>query len=227
MTLSQKAEHIWFYYKWYIIVGLLLTAFVIFCCVQCSSRKETDLSILMVTGSDNTGMTVAAGDEMRYFIRREYAKDRDGDGLASVDLYHYTVGEGDTPTNPTMQQAIALSVYGAEEFLIVCDEAGYRHLRALGAGDNPADILEPLAGVVGEDLLADEFCVSLEGTALGELETINEVTEQKLYVCLRTYTGSKAEKDKAATKRYEEACRVLKEILSHRKETPSPAPVNG
>lgn len=223
MTLSQRIEHIWFYYKWHIIIGTLLAAFVVFCCVQCSTRTETDLSMLVVTGSNNTQVNDATCNEMRYFIRREYAADRDGDGLATVEFYNHKVGEGDTPTAATTQQAITLSIYGAEEFLILCDEAGYRHLCALGAQGDAGDILEPLSGVLGDNAaLVDEFRVSLEGTALGELETINEVEEQELYVCLRAYTGSRAEKDKGATKRYEEACRVLKEILAHKaEETPA------
>lgn len=226
MTLSQKIEHIWFYYKWYIVIGLFLLVFVVFCCVQCSSRTEKDLSLLVVTGSSNTEVNDATCNEMRYFIRREYATDRDGDGLASVEFYHYVVGEGEQTTDATTQQAITLSIYGAEEFLILCDEAGYQHLRAMGAGENAADILEPLSGVLADGVVpVDEFRVSLEGTALGELETINEVGEQKLYACLRSYTGSRAEGDKTATERYKEACRVLNAILADKAEvTPSAQP---
>lgn len=77
MTLSQRMEHIWFYYKWHIIIGTLLAAFVAFCCVQCSTRTETDLSMLVITGSNNTQVNDATCNEMRYFIRREYAADRD------------------------------------------------------------------------------------------------------------------------------------------------------
>lgn len=214
MTPSERAEHIWYYYKWYIIIGLLMTAFVIFCCVQCASREESDLKVLILTGETDTLMTEAACDEIRYFIRREYAVDNDGDGLASVEFYHYTVGDDVFATNATTQKAITLSIYGAEEFLILCDETGYRHLLGMGA-DGTADMLEPLDGLLNSDAeVLDGVRVCLDGTSLGELPTINETGHPQLYACLRSFTGSNVEHDRAAEARFKDAVRVLNAILA-------------
>ncbi len=217
-AVRKKIENIWYYYKWYIIIGTIMAAFTVYACVQCAQRKENDLNIIFVTGSDNTAFTDGTCDEIRYFIRREYASDVNNDGEVNVSYVSYRVGTEAQKTDPTVQQALTTSLIDGERFLIICDETGYKHLKAIG-GDTELNLLEPLTGTIPDEYVSDAYCVSLSGTKLGELETINEIGDEKeLFACLRVFTGSSAEKDKKAEARFDCAKNVLNAILEDRKD---------
>ena len=213
--IRSKIENIWYYYKWYIIVGAFFLSLLIIVVVQLTERKEEDMQIMIVTGYQNRSVTDSACEEIRYFIRREYASDRDGDGETTVQYVHYNVGSS---TGTTTMQGIVTSIYSTDYFLIICDDDGYDYLQKLGDTDSAADVLEPLDGIFSEDQLVDKYRVSLSGTRLGELETINETENGTgLYACLRVFTDTRAQGDKAAASRFELARTVLTEIVNDKK----------
>ena len=205
MTFSQKTEHIWYYYKWYIIVGVFLAAFVTFVCVQCSEQKPTDLQLVIVTDINDRTLTDASCAELAAYIQREYASDTNGDGKVTVGYKQYTVTADGHSADKTTKQALTIEIYDGSNFLFLCDETGYRQLLSMGEGTE-LQVLEPL----GED-----YRVSLDGTALGELETVNEEKDQQLFACLRVYTGSSAEGKKE--KEFSEAKRILDAIVNDKK----------
>ena len=215
-AIRSKIENFWYYYKWYVVVGAFFLALIIIIAVQLSQRKEEDMQIMIVTGYNNAAVTDSACGEIQYFIRREYASDRDGDGETTVKYVHYNVGAS---TDSTTMQGIVTSIYSAESFLIICDDAGYEYLCGLGETESAADVLEPLDGILSNEALTDKYRVSLKGTRLGELETINETEdENELYACLRVFTGTRVQGDKAASSRYEQASDVLKKIINDKQE---------
>lgn len=213
--LVKKLENIWFYYKWYIIILGLLGAFTVYACAQCSSRVEADMTILFVTGKDNSSFTDATCKEIKAYIGREYFSDVNGDGEENIEYYHFQVSDSVKTTDTTVQQALTMSIIDKSSFLIICDDAGYEHLNAIGSEETPVDVLEPL----NEIGAVDGYRISLAGTALGNLPTINEMgDEEELFLCLRAYTNTSAEKDKAATKRYETARDTFMQIIYDKKE---------
>lgn len=213
--LLKKIENIWFYYKWYIIILGLLGAFTVYACAQCSNRVEADMTILFVTGKDNSTFTDSTCKEIKAYIGREYFSDVNGDGQENIEYMHYQVSDSIKTTNTTVQQALTMAIIDQSSFLIICDDAGYEHLNAIGSEENPVDVLEPL----NEVAMTDGYYISLGGTALGSLPTINEMgDEEELFICLRAYTGTSAEKDKAATKRFETARDTFLQIIYDKKE---------
>ena len=213
--LVKRLENIWFYYKWYIIILGLLGAFTIYACAQCSSRVEADMTILFVTGKDNSTFTDATCKEIKAYIGREYFSDINGDGEEKIEYFHYEVSDSVKTTDTTIQQALTMTIIDESTFLIICDETGYEHLAAIGSEDTPVDVLEPLTDVDG----AEGYRISLKGTSLGSLPTINEMgDEEELFLCLRAYTGTGAEKDKAATKRYKTARDTFMQIIYDKDE---------
>jgi len=209
---KSKIENIWYYYKWYIIVGALFIALAIVVTVQIVNRSEADAYFIVTNAYSNTNVTDGTCDEMRYFIRREYASDRNGDGEVNVEYAHYTFGTA--ATDSTNQQALTAAIYSTDYFLIICDETGYDRLKMLGTSGTAADVLEPLNGIVPDDMLVDSFCVDLSGTALNGLSTINEQGKQRLYACIRAYTGTRASRDANASSRYEYAVDILQKICA-------------
>lgn len=213
--IAKKIENIWFYYKWYIIILGLLGAFTIYACAQCSNRVEADITILFVTGKDNVSFTDSTCKEIKAYIGREYFSDVNGDGQENIEYLHYQVSDSIKTTDSTVQQALTMAIIDQNSFLIICDDAGYEHLTAIGSEENPVDVLEPL----NEIAMTDDYYISLGGTALGSLPTINEMgDEEELFICLRAYTGTSAERDKRASKRFEIARDTFAQIIYDKEE---------
>ena len=205
MTFSQKIAYIWDYYKWYIVVGAFLAAFTVFACVTCAAQEEPDVRVLFVTDQADKTVTDAVCGEMAAFIQREYARDTNNDGKVKVGYTQYAVTADGKSVDKATRQALTIQIYDGTDFLIVCDETGYRQLLSMGEGTE-LSVLEPLG---------DDLRVPLDGTALGELETINEEKEQQFFLCLRVYTGSSAEVKKE--KEFTEAKRISDAILNDKK----------
>ncbi|MBQ8533606.1 MAG: hypothetical protein IJ462_02110 [Clostridia bacterium] len=86
MTLGQKIEHFWFYYKWHTI-GALFAAFALtVCLVQCSMEEKADTTIGLYMDRQFTGSET----DLLADVLSEYCEDTNGDGEVVVKIYDYS-----------------------------------------------------------------------------------------------------------------------------------------
>ncbi len=227
-TFGEKAANFWYYYKWYVVVGVLLLLTVIVGLTQCIQRVEPDMRVLLITSSSDAA-TQPYAEEIQYKIQQDYLEDYNGDGKVSCYVSALNTNAAITGTTSadvqigdannyttTMQQSLVLQLGDGQSFLILCDDASYQTLRQMGAGEGglPGGVLQPLEEVLDLPEGADPYRVSWDGTALGSLPTLQEMSDRELYLCLRVFDGSGQQDDEAARARYTQAVAVLEKILA-------------
>lgn len=83
LSFSEKIRHIWFYYKWFILFGLVVLGFLIVCLTQCAGKKEPDATVMYA------GPTVISShytDAIEGAFAEIMEKDYNGNGTKSVDF---------------------------------------------------------------------------------------------------------------------------------------------
>ncbi len=95
LSFAEKLEHIWFYYKWFILVGIIVFAFLIVCIVQFASKKDYDAGIMyagpQTIHSDYIGSVCTAICDV---MTEDYNQDGEkAVSLTQIQLY----GESDEP----------------------------------------------------------------------------------------------------------------------------------
>ncbi len=82
LTFKKKLEHIWFYYKWYIVAAAVLLFAVAVSMVQVLSKPNYDLTVLWSQSGRVSARTVElAAEELE-----KYCPDFNGDGEINVDV---------------------------------------------------------------------------------------------------------------------------------------------
>lgn len=92
---SERIRHIWYYYKWFILFGIIVAGFAITCFVQCANNKEPD-AVIMYAGPQP--MSSAYYKYIDSAFTEIMAEDRNGDGTKTVDLVEITLPTS-LPTN--------------------------------------------------------------------------------------------------------------------------------
>ncbi len=82
LTFKKKIEHIWFYYKWYIVAALFLGFAAFICINQIVSRPNYDITVLWAQQGKITSKSI---DRAREELEK-YCPDFNGDGEVHVDL---------------------------------------------------------------------------------------------------------------------------------------------
>lgn len=116
LTFTKKIEHIWFYYKWFIVFGAIVALFALVCLTQCVTRKEPDAMIMYVgpyaTYADYIEPVSDALDSIM-------SEDYDGNGYKSVGLFELPIAVGDKEkTNQMAVEALQHDLYSHERLYI-------------------------------------------------------------------------------------------------------------
>lgn len=83
LSFSQKVEHIWFYYKWFILFGIIVLGFLIVCLKQCAGKKEPDATVMYAGPvAISSHYTDAVGKAFSDIMSEDY----NGNGIKSAEL---------------------------------------------------------------------------------------------------------------------------------------------
>lgn len=83
LSFSQKLEHVWFYYKWFIIFGIIVLVFALVCVSQCSGKTEPDATV-MYAGPES--VSSAYVDYVTSAFSSIMTEDYNGDGKKNVEF---------------------------------------------------------------------------------------------------------------------------------------------
>ncbi len=128
LPFKEWFENIWYHYKWLMIFGIIVVAFLLFSFTQCSTNKAIDVKIFHVGP-----MTIsqAAADQLKNTVA-EFAEDVNGDGEVNVDILDITVNKfgnesaGIDPVNYDYQnkamQRFQVEVRSGKAFIYALDK---------------------------------------------------------------------------------------------------------
>lgn len=198
MDISKKLENLWYYYKNYILVALVLLISLSIAIGSCVNKKDYDVNVLYITHeyADLTGQLDV--------LFSGFATDTNGDGEANAQVisisYGTTVKEAQTAG-----ASRAANLAAGKNVLMLIDEQNYNELKAAGFLMDISDIGE------SEFLQGDRF----DATASGMLSSIEgfSKTKSNYYVCIRTYDETRAKTDKVYKAQYDSAFALLKNIV--------------
>lgn len=116
LSFTQKMEHIWFYYKWFILFGAAVIIFSLVCLVQCSVRKDPD-AVLMYAGPQ-----VMSSNYYKYIdssLSDIMSEDYNGDGHKAADLLEITLATEEPENNTQIaMQALQHQETNSQRFYI-------------------------------------------------------------------------------------------------------------
>lgn len=102
LSFTERIRHIWYYYKWFIVVGLIVTGFLLVCMVQCSNKKEPD-AVLMYAGPQpvSSNYYQYINSALSLVMQEDY----NGDGYKTADILELTLAteKAETATQVAIQ----------------------------------------------------------------------------------------------------------------------------
>ena len=120
--MKKKLEHIWYYYKWYFVVGVMILSVVLSFISERAAMVEPDWKIGLVTRQ-----YVAEEEREALAVRFcDILPDRDGDGetLVNVMFYQYdgnTMEAGDTASFMASAVQLAADLQNRESVYYLTD----------------------------------------------------------------------------------------------------------
>lgn len=83
LTFPQKIEHIWFYYKWFILFGLVVVIFAFVCLAQCAGKNDPDVTVMYAGPEIVSNQYIDYVDSAFSSLMEE---DYNGDGIKTVEF---------------------------------------------------------------------------------------------------------------------------------------------
>ncbi len=116
LTFTQKIEHIWFYYKWFIVIGILLILSVAVCLSQCTSKKDPD-AMIMYAGPET--VSTHYYEYVDAALSEIMNEDYNGDGYKTVDMIEIALLTSDSEhADNAAMQSITKQETNLERFYI-------------------------------------------------------------------------------------------------------------
>ena len=183
LTFKEWLEHIWYYYKWQILILGLIAVFIIVATVQLFSKSEPDVGIMVVGKTALTAEGTEDFKEVCYSIMSDY----NGDGEKNVNYLELTVSDEDEANaaqynfDQTALQRFNTEVTSGNSIIYLVNEAYYERLKEFGVLSKLSDVL-PASAIPSETV--DEYGVYLRELELHFAEGFRRLPGN-LIVCLR------------------------------------------
>jgi hypothetical protein len=171
--LRAKLENFWYYYKWYVLGGVLLLLTLIVGVRSCSLKTKPDLYVLFAVDKSPNALLVAETEQWLGSM----VEDTNGDGEATAKLLSVSTVD---QWNGYNSAAMMVQVNSGQAVLYILTDKTYATLHENG-------VLQQLSGE-SPYLEGDRYCL----TASGVLEEVPAFTkeEQNYYLCIRKVDGT-------------------------------------
>ncbi len=193
--IKSLLSHIWFYYKWYILVGALVLLVVTLATVQCATKETPDVNILYIGNYD-----AGDRDDINDAIKQYYG-DVDGDGKKVLSLAFMPSGDEQTLSR------LQTEVVAGEHVIYILDRDYYDKLLSY-------NVLSPLKDVLGEAPKGalDDYGVPLKYLDLSAMSAFRKMP-RNCVLCIRNKESSLVDyKDSSA--RYENNVKLFKALVN-------------
>ena len=200
-----RFANVWYYYKFYVLIGIILIIALIVGINSCFFRESYDLSILYIT-SEDTDRFSHSEDVLNKI--ETFVSDINGDGKANAEIITISYGQTQAEQQSAAASRAANIAYGKALFYIL-DEQNYQQLKEGG-------FLEDIS-TLGQSQYLEQyrFCIN-DSKIFNSIDGFSDISE-KYYFCIRTYDKSKAENEKNFQIQYDSAVSTLTKIINEYK----------
>ncbi|MBQ8605225.1 MAG: hypothetical protein IJ408_00670 [Clostridia bacterium] len=201
MTFKEKIQNFWYYYKNYLLVGVLLILALLIGINSCVNRKSYDLSVLYVTYADND--TFFRSRELSELFD-SYTVDSNGDELANSQIITINYADSFQQSNSAGAQRAA-NLASGKCVLLLLDQRNYDELKSGG-------FLADISDLGDSEYLAED---AFDAYGSGFLNSLSEnvVVKEPHYLCLRVDSEITGGNDSDFKLQYETAKQTLKNII--------------
>ena len=226
-TLSSRLENFWYHYKWHSIIAVFLVIAVLICTLQTCSRESFD-GFVLYAGKKGISRTEGDGGvEYALFLSAfsDIMEDRDENGEITpsfLDLYIPSADdmkESGSDLYSLASENISRLEYelisGSDFFLCLLSEYNYEQYKTWDS----LPVFTPISQYLPEGstaVLYDEYAVKLITLSFFTLDGISDLPDDTV-VCLRRLTSVNAAMNREARENYENAEKMLRELLSYSK----------
>ena len=195
----------WYYYKYYLLVGIVAVVALGAVVKSCSEKKDYDVGVLFMTHGAAGSYYQTEG--LSGFFDG-YASDVNGDGISNSQVVSINYGSTLKEANAANASRSA-NLAAGEHLVYLMDEQNYNELKAGG-------FLADISGA-GESEYLDSDC--FDAAASGMLSAIEGFGEgtQTYFLCLRVCDAKRAESDEKYAARYDAAKSVVYKIVDEYK----------
>lgn len=198
--MKEKLENFWYYYKWYVLAGVLAVIMLFVTIGSCAEKEDYDVTVLYMTHS-----YVDIDGEMDPLLS-EFADDHNGDGKVNTRII--PISYGTTHKESQSAGATRAAQLATGEFvLFLLDEQNYTELKDNGFLMDISHLGES-SRLDGDRFDATELLYNIDGF---------KNTEQKFYFCIRVYDESKAKEQSNYDERYEIAYDFIEKLTEEYK----------
>jgi hypothetical protein len=181
-----KLTNFWEYYKAPVLIIAFCVAVVIFCCVQCASRQEDDLRVVLFS---NHIVTDNQSIQLEEYLET-LCEDYNNDGIVNVTVVNCTFETASSTAdyqNLKMQKLQSLIAVDQKATLFITTTETYKFIDGLGDGDFLSDYVElkdEMYNTVTEDMGVEPITGlvmsvrKIEGTLFDGKEEATEFTRR-------------------------------------------------
>lgn len=226
MKMSEKFEkwweNVWYYYKWWIIIGIFILGTLIISVREFVAEPPADITLIMATEQSyyKNGSVAAFSEALE-----NYCDDVDKNGKVHVKIREINIKPADTSWQQlnSLQSKFLAEINLANDVIYVFDEPIYNNILKNN------DVLDDLHSI-DESVTPETNRILLKDTKVLEhlnlQDKISEYTTtecekerekyDKLYIGVRRFVGTQVENNQKSKKIFEDAYGFLKNILKDR-----------
>lgn len=182
MTPRQRIANFWYYYKWFVMLGIVVVTFLGIATVQYFTKTEPDVSLFYV---GSTSISDARCEEIISSVK-ERIQDTNGDGKIGVDLQSVVLlsdldllSKGQEIQAMEEYQTYSNEILSGDGAILLLDEYFYSELAQSGALVNLFEISSELPSSA-----IDYFGLKLSKTKLFREEGFSSLPSDTI-VCLK------------------------------------------
>lgn len=176
--IKSLIDNYWYYYKWYVIVGLFLLFALVVGITQSATREKYDASVIWAMHGYVDAPYV---EEMAKELEK-HCEDLDGNGEVNVRVILVTfTSEGGMPNSDvefSMQQKLITQLSAGDVYIVVTDETTYEnYLARLNA-------FEDLENDYPETERVDGYKYYLKDTVFAQNEMLSKVIDEDTFMIM-------------------------------------------
>ncbi len=191
--------NLWYYYKFHMLVALLLITATVIAVKSCAARKSYDVGVLLMTHGYDTGFRGTDGLAQKI---GECVTDYNGDGVKNARIVAINYGKTANEVNSANAMRSA-NLAAGDSFLYLMDRQNYTELKAGG-------FLADLNELGGSGDFADAASCGIL-----DYDGSFAIAGQDYFLCLRVYDAARAEKDEKYAARYKAAQETISNLIKN------------
>lgn len=208
-------QNFWDYYKLHTFFVLLVIVMMVIGVKSCMNKVENDLKITCICGSESI-----SSEKLEETVSG-WAKDLDGDGRVTVDIFNNSILGTDTMDMAvTVLNRIDADFIAGEPFILIADDEYIGRFVNMGALQQLEEVTYGL-DLQDEDVIRDTVTNKIVAINLSKMpisESIGNLSGNNMYISMKVMPESKAD-DEDYLKMHNHVTDIIRKMLEYKNPT--------